>query len=66
MLNMQSKKKKKNNCYVVNNWFSPSMKEIIRYKKESFCKLIPDAICFYAETGAIYGASKIKHIVNLN
>ncbi len=40
--------------------------EIIRYKKETFCKLIPDAICFYAETGAIYGASKIKHIVDLN
>ena len=66
MLNKQSFYKPKNNCYVVNNWFSPSLKEILRYKKDSFCKLIPDTICYYAETGVIYGASKIKHIVDLD
>ena len=66
MLNKQSFYKPKDNCYVVNNWYSPSMKEIFRYKKDSFCKLIPDVICFYAETGAIYGASKITHIADLN
>ena len=66
MLNKQRFYKPTNNCYVVNNWFSPSMKEILRYKKDSFCKLIPDTICYYAETGAIYGASKIKHIVDLD
>ena len=66
VLNKRSLYKPKNNCYVVNNWFSSSMKEILRYKKDSFCKLIPDAICFYAETGVIYGASKIAHIADLN
>lgn len=66
MLNKTSFYKPVNTCYVVNNWFSPSMTEVLRYRKDSFCKLIPDIICFYAETGAIYSAPRITHIANLN
>ncbi len=66
MLNKTSFHKPQSSCYVVNNWYNPNNKEILHYKKDSFCKLIPDVICFYYETGAVYGAQRISFISELN
>ncbi|MBQ4406042.1 MAG: hypothetical protein II852_03420 [Bacteroidales bacterium] len=66
--NRTNKKPPVNNVYVINEWWKvngDSISEISRRAKNSVPYVVPEILEYYSETKAVYGARKLKHLVNL-
>ena len=60
--NQTNKKPPLNNVYLINEWWKKDKTEINRRLKNSVPDIIPEAMAYYSETGALYGISKLKHL----
>lgn len=60
--NRTNKKPPLNNVYLINEWWKKDKTEIKRRFKNSVPDIIPEAMEYYSETGALYGISKLKHL----
>lgn len=61
--NQTNKKPPVDNVYLINEWWKKKDRtEINRRLKNSVPGIIPEAMAYYSETGALYGISKLKHL----
>jgi len=54
-----------NNVYIIHEWWKKNGDELLRRTKGSVPDVVPEVMEFYSETQALYGAMRLKHLIDL-